>query len=168
MLSHQFVMAIMGDFNQDLLRSTIRIAEQKLSTMDIAESMKRKIFHFMVECAQSLCKTENSISNSEQSLFLISEQDHNYIVYLGCVISESETKNIMNAIDTVNKLENQQVIDRFYKELSTNGYIAQNALLVTLLDISKRTKDKINYEIKAIDNSSNFFCFKKSINNYNA
>lgn len=165
MVSQQFVVSIMGNLNQEFLKSIIKITDAKLSSLDLESTMKNRIFHFMVECTQNLCKIENEEKFSGNSLFLIGKSDNDYSVYLGSIFNKNDTKNIVELIEIVNGFNSQDVKDRFYNEISIKEKSKKNQMLLSLLSISKRTKEKINYDIFSIDDVNTFLSFKIIISN---
>jgi hypothetical protein len=165
MVSHQFVVSIMGNLNQEFLKSIIKITDAKLSSMDIDATMKNRIFHFMVECTQNLCKIEDEDEFSSNSLFLIGKNGDDYSVYLGSIFSKNDTDTIIALIEKVNSFDTQDVKDKFYNEISINENSKKNQMLLSLLSISKRTKERINYDTFSLDAINNFLSFKIIISN---
>jgi hypothetical protein len=165
MVSHQFVMSVMGGFNQGFLLSLLNVTDKKLTSLEIDAGIKKKIFHFMVECAQNLSKIEQNEAFHNDNIFLIGKTNNQYSVYLGSAMKHSETDKIRELIDIVNGLETEEVKAKFYDELTTKELINQNPLLMSLLDISKKSKEKINYELIHIDGGNTFLSFKATISN---
>ena len=166
MVAHQFVMSIMGSFNQGLLLSLLNVTDKKLSSLEIDNTIKKKIFHFMIECAQNLSRIEQT--NNEltgDNIFLIGKNNDQYTVHLGSAMKKSESDNIQKLLDIVNGLETEEVKAKFYNELITKELANQNPLLMSLLDISKKTKEKIHYELIEIDSTHTFLSFKTTISN---
>lgn len=163
MMSQQFVMSVIGNINQELLRSVIKVTEKKLETSSMPESMKHRIFHFMIECSQNLCKTVNSDRESNTNIFLISKKDNDYFIYLGNMFETTEAEALIEIVDKVNSMNAVEVKDEFFKGLSKWNLDNQNSLLISLLDISKRTKEKIVYELMHVNEKNKFICFKTRI-----
>jgi|GEM_PF-4638200 len=165
MVAQQFVMSIMGSFNQGLLLSLLNITDKKLSSLEIDTTIKKKIFHFMIECAQNLSRIEQNDAFTGDNIFLIGKSNNEYTVHLGSVMKNSERDNIHELLSIVNKLETEEVKAKFYSELVTKELANQNSLLMSLLDISKKTKEKINCEWVQIDEENTFLSFKTTISN---
>jgi len=163
MISHQFVVSYMGNFNQDLLKSLINITEKKLKHIEEDPSVKNKIFHFMIECVQSICKVDDENELSNNFLFLIGKHNNNYVIHSGGVFSKKESYTLVNQINMVNALNNDEVKEKYYSELKQNQNDKESVLLISLLDISKRTKSKIEYAVQEISELSNFLSFKTII-----
>lgn len=165
MVTHQFVMSILGSFNQGLLLSLLNITDKKLSSLEIDTNIKKKIFHFMIECAQNLSRIEQNDEFTGDNIFLIGKSNDQYTVHLGSAMKSSEIDKIQKLLDIVNGLETEEVKAKFYSELITKELANQNPLLMSLLDISKKTKEKINYEMIQIDGENTFLSFKTTISN---
>lgn len=163
MISHQFVVSYMGNFNQDLLKSLINITEKKLKHIEEVPSVKNKIFHFMIECVQNICRVEEENELSNNFLFLIGKYNNNYVIHSGGMFSINETQTLINQINFVNGLNNEEVKEKYYDELKQKQKDKESMLLMSLLDISKRNKSKIEYAIHEINDFSNFLSFKTII-----
>lgn len=165
MVTHQFVVSIMGNFDQELLLSMLKMTDKKLTSMEIDHSIKKKIFHFMIECAQNLSRIEKTSEFVNNSIFLIGKNNDDYIVHLGSVIKSSEMASITAMIEKVNSIDTEEIKTQFYNELTNTEMVKNNSFLLSLLGISKRMKDKINYELIKIDDNNNFLSFKSTISN---
>lgn len=163
MISHQFVVSYMGHFNQELLRSLIKITEKKLNHIEEDKNVKSRIFHFMIECVQNICRIDEERSKASDFLFLIGKQANNYIIYSGGVFSGEESRSLIEQINIVNSLNSDEVKETYYNALKQNTIKKESFVLLSLLDISKRTKSKIEYAIQHVDSESDFLSFKTII-----
>lgn len=163
MVSHQFVVSIMGLFDQELLLSLINMTDKKLSGLEVQGSIKKKIFHFMVECSQNLLKVEKANIHSHNNIFLIGQDGDDYTVYLGSAISKENVAHILETIETVNTIQTEDIKKKYYDELTSVGFVDQNFLLLSLLSIAKKTRKKINYDLIQIDDSNSFLSFKMTM-----
>src|SRR4051812_25755819 len=105
MVSHQFVVSIMGMLDQELLLSLINITDKKLSGLEVQGSTRKKIFHFMVECSQNLLKGTANEKHSSNNIFLIGQEGDSYSVYLGSALHKSQLAGLLTAIAEVNMIE---------------------------------------------------------------
>src|SRR4051812_31659034 len=94
MVSHQFVVSVLGSLDQNLLLSLLKITDKKLTKLEVDQAMKKKIFHFMIECSQNLSKIEKYEKHQNKGIFLIGQKNDDYLVYLGSIIKNSETTKI--------------------------------------------------------------------------
>lgn len=167
MASHQFVVSIMGNFNQEFLKSLIKMTDNKLTTLDINESIKKRIFHFMVECAQNICRTDDKENQDGKSLFLIGKKQEDYSVFLGSVFDHQSANAITTLVDEVNTFSMPELKEKFYDEM-TREQTKKNNLLMSLLDLSKRTREKIRYERFPAGESNTFLSFQITLSNLKA
>lgn len=166
MASHQFVVSIMGNFNQDFLKSLIKMTDNKLTTLDINESIKKKIFHFMVECAQNICRSDDKELRDGNSLFLIGKKGEEYSVFLGSVFDTGAIQTITALVDEVNALTVPELKEKFYEEMTKKT--PQNPLLMSLLGLSRRTKEKVRYEKFPAGDTNTFLSFQITLSNLKA
>lgn len=164
MSSHQFVVSIMGNLSQDFLKSLIKMTDNKLSNLDVNTSIKQRVFHFMVECAQNLCKIDQDNKSVNNSLFLIGKKGEEYSVYLGSVFRNEETTDLISTINKVNNIDPADLKENFYNEILKNKS-GENQLLMSLMDLYKRTKEKIHYDEFPLDAESKFVSFKITLSN---
>lgn len=167
MASHQFVVSIMGNFNQEFLKSLIKVTDNKLTTLDLNESIKKRIFHFMVECAQNICRTDDKDNQDNKSLFLIGKKNEDYSVFLGSTFDQQSATAITELVDEVNGFTMPELKEKFYDEM-TREQSKKNNLLMSLLDLSKRTREKIRYEMFPADGTNTFLSFQITLSNLKA
>ena len=166
MVSQKFVVSMMGFFDQqDLLLSLINLTEKKLTGLEVQDSIKRKIFHFMVECSQNLLKIEKDSKEADNNLFLISQEGNDYSVYLGSIVDKESVDPILETIKQVNQIDEADLKKKYYDELASKEIVNQNRILLSMLSISKKTKKKIDFELINISESKCFLSFKMTITN---
>jgi hypothetical protein len=165
MVSHQFVVSIMGTFDQELLLSLINITDKKLTGLEVQGSIKKKIFHFMVECSQNLLKGEKTGINSHNNIFLIGQDGDDYSVYLGSALPKAELAPVLKAIAEVNTIEAGGIKKKYYEELTSADLVDQNFILLSMLSISKKTKKKIDFDLIDINEDTAFLAFKMTMTN---
>ncbi len=166
MVSQRFVVSMMGFFDQqDLLLSLINLTDKKLTGSDVQDSIKKKIFHFMVECSQNLLKIDKSQERSDNNLFLISQEGNDYTVYLGSKIDKNIVGSILDTITEVNKINSSDIKKTYYDELVSKEIVNQNLILLSMLSITKKNKQKLEYEHIPIDDKTSFLSFKMTITN---
>src|SRR5690606_14583039 len=116
MVSEKFIVSMIGLFDQDLLLSLINATDKKLSGMEVQPALKRKIFHFMVECSQNLINLEKS-NAAHNNIFLIGQENEGYSVYIGSVISKEKLAHVLDTIKVVNDTDISEIKEKYYNEL---------------------------------------------------
>jgi hypothetical protein len=135
MVTHRFVISIIGFFDQELLLSLIQLTDKKLSHLEVNNTIKKKIFHFMVECSQNLLKVEKNSQDPNSNIFLIGQEGDTYIVYLGSYISKKRLEPVLQTIEKVNHIEESEIKKKYYEELASMEAINQVFLVLSLLRI---------------------------------
>ncbi len=148
---HKFLIAYMGTFNQGILKSMMNVLERKLDSSEQNINVKKKIFHFMVECVQNICGTENK-NYAAKFIFLIGKGKEGYSIFSAGTFSSERADKIKKHIDFINGLKRETMKETLYKELLSDTVDPDKMLMISLLDISKRTGQKLSYEVKEKDN----------------
>jgi len=163
MVNQKFVVSLMGNFDQDLLLSLINITENKLSGMDVHDSLKRKIFHFMVECSQNLLKSDKESDVLSDNIFLIGQEGESYNVHLGGILPKATVQNLIETVEEVNTLKRSDLRKSYYDRLFVTKLGSDNLLLLSMLSIARKTGQNIDYELIELDEVNSFLSFKTSI-----
>ncbi|MGZ3862953.1 MAG: DUF6272 family protein [Bacteroidia bacterium] len=163
MVSRQLVMSYMGKFDHELLKSLINLIERKLTALHADDSVRRKILHFIIGCAQNFSKMEMLPHNNEDCIFLIEKSGTDYIIHLGARLGVLEIAFFKKSIDKVNSLDTDEVKSVFYDELSKTVDSYENYMMMSLLDIAKRTRQKISYDVINLNETYKFLVFKIQI-----
>lgn len=166
MVKQQFVVSLLGYFDQELLLNLLRITDKELSNQEVEGAIKRKIFHFMVECTQNLLKISHTPEfTGHKNIFLIGQQGNDYTVHLGGPLKRGNVDLLLEAISEVNDIEDTEIKQKYLDQLRSTEVLDKNSLLLSMLSISKKTKKKIEYDLIDIDDTSSFLSFKMTISN---
>ncbi len=166
MSTHNFMLCYKGNFSQNMIKSILAMTEKKMNTAEEDIVVKKKVFNVLVECLQNISKSSVMVEGA-QSLLMIGKVDDNYEIYTGNVITQNkkdEVKQILNSIASSGKEE----LKNLYKLLMINNSLFNiNSIEVALIDIAKKTGNKIEFEFKDLDETTSFFSLKTSIARYN-
>lgn len=142
------------------------MTEKKMNNVEEDIIVKKKVFNVLVECLQNISKSSMMVEG-EQSLLMIGKAGENYEIYSGNVVSKNkknELKQILNSITSFGKDE----LKRFYKLLMINDSLFNsNSIEVALIDIAKKTGNKIEYDFKDLDENNTFLSIKTVITREN-
>lgn len=166
MSDHNFMLCYKGNFSQNMIKSILSMTEKRMNSVEEDIVVKKKVFNVLVECLQNISKSSVMIEGTH-SLLMIGKVDGNYEIYSGNIISKnkkSELKQILNSISSFGKEE----LKRLYKLLMINNTLFNNnSIEVALIDIAKKTGNKIEFDFKDLEDLTTFFSLKTTINREN-
>jgi hypothetical protein len=167
MKDHNVMISFKGEITSNLLSSILISIESKLDIIEEAPRVKKKVFNVLVECLQNLyhhiddCQECNGQDND--AIFMLSSHSGYYNVYTGNYILTKHVPELKSKIDKVNEL-NKEELKTYYKAVLRNGQMsAKGGGGLGMIDIARKSGQKLEYSFMSLDNHSSFFTLKVKI-----
>ncbi len=158
-----------GEVDQSVTKSFTSLIERNLASSEESLPLKKRVYHVMVECLQNICKhsddmlTGESISSGE-GIFIVAKDEDSYIIVSGNAVYNNKISPLIESINHINSLtpENLKIYHR--QKLKESRFSDKVGAGLGLIDIAKKTQNKIDYSIKPISDLVDFFIMKFVIN----
>lgn len=162
------LLAFKGTITSDLLSSVFQIMESKMEDLNDSPATKKKVFNVLVECLQNLYHhiddfdNDNTIfettrGDKKSAIFSISRHEDHYNIVTGNFIYPRNVDEITSKITHINSLDRDQ-LKAYYKEILGNGKLSEKGGGgLGLIDIAKKSRNKLGYSFKEIDKDYSFF-----------
>jgi hypothetical protein len=165
---HNFIFTYRGTMSHTIVKNVLALTEKKIDAMNEDGNIKKKIFGVMINCLQTICSPQKKMSTIEESLFMIDKSKSGYTIYTGVTISTDSSLHLINSIDHINNLSNQllsgyrkeKLLD--FKQIETSFDL--NEVVLGLVNIAKKSGEKITYNAEQLDNDRSFFTLQIEIN----
>ena len=162
MEKNNILLSFKGDITSDLLTSILQIMENKMENMQEEPKTKKKVYNVLVECLQNLYHhmddaTNENGDNFRSAIFMISKKEACYSIITGNYISKESVSGLKSRLDEVNSLSKDQLKD-YYKTILNNGEMSlKGGGGLGMIDIARKTGEKLEYDFLDIDNKVSFF-----------
>jgi|TARA_B100001094_G_C18195482_1_gene810488 hypothetical protein len=160
------LLAFKGTVTSGLLDSVFQIMESKMVDLNDSPATKKKVFNVLVECLQNLYhhiddfdkdNFMDASGSKKSAIFSISRNDEAYNIVTGNFIYPKNVQEVTNKIDHINSLERDE-LKAYYKEVLNNGKLSEKGGGgLGLIDIAKKSRSKLQYSFKEIDDDYSFF-----------
>ncbi|MDC3389597.1 SiaB family protein kinase [Flavobacteriales bacterium] len=161
------LLAFKGTVTSELLESVFQIMESKMDDLNDSPATKKKVFNVLVECLQNLYHhiddfdNENVVVNSagdkKSAIFSIIRNEDAYNIVTGNFIYPKNVEDVTSKIDYINSL-NRDELKAYYKEVLNNGELSEKGGGgLGLIDIAKKSRNKLQYSFREIDEDYSFF-----------
>ena len=161
------LLAFKGTITSELLSSVFQIMESKMDDLNDSPATKKKVFNVLVECLQNLYHhiddfgNENvfleSSGDKKSAIFSIIRNDDAYNIVTGNFIFPKNVDDITEKINYINSL-NRDELKEYYKEVLNNGKLSEKGGGgLGLIDIAKKSRNKLQYSFREIDDDYSFF-----------
>lgn len=168
MQSRDLMLAYDGEVTQQLTKAFASLAEQSLNKEEEDNSVKRKVFHVMVECLQNVCKHTDDITTGEQAIpgngiFLVGRSDDFYTITTGNTVGADKIEGISNLLNEINELDHDGIKALYKKQLKEARLSEKGGAGLGFIDIAKKTGQKIGFNFIEVNDRSAFFLLKVKV-----
>ena len=147
-----YLLIIYGPVNQDVIISTIRLAETKLKLQQFPPTLISKAKTICAEILQNITKHQIK-HEAHQPYLIIGSQDNDLCIYSGNIISENSRNNITAKLENYSNVKDKD-FKNFYVDAFKNSTLTEegNAGL-GLLDVLYRSNRNVKYKIEKVAES---------------
>ncbi|MGD1844338.1 MAG: SiaB family protein kinase [Salibacteraceae bacterium] len=146
-----------GDFNQDTFIPVLRMIENNMRDKLDKYSLKRMVYHVMVELLQNIYHHGKVIDDRRDGIFIVSAADSHYLIQAGNFIDNSEIEDFQRQLEIVNRLGRDELKELYKKTLAEGKVDEVNGAGLGLIDIRRDTTNPLEFTFLPIDDSTSFF-----------
>ena len=160
-------LVFLGEFNHEITKMFTTMSERELGRKREEKSTTRKVYHVMVETLQNISKHSDDITGIENNigngLFLIGQKDNIYYVITSNRVANPKMESIEAAIKQVNSLNKEELNTLFKKTMKEGKISDKGGAGLGLIDIARKTGNKLEHEFLPLDNEYSLFILKVEI-----
>jgi 5'-deoxynucleotidase YfbR-like HD superfamily hydrolase len=156
------MLSFKGDITSELLTSILQIMESKMDNLQEEPKIKKKVYNVLVECLQNLYhhmedETPAETERIRSAIFMIGKVDGQYNIITGNYIKAGNVVILKKRLDDINALTREELKD-YYKEVLNNGEMSmKGGGGLGMIDIARKTGQKLNYNFMPVDDKYSFF-----------
>ena len=165
---NNIMLSFKGDITSELLTSILQIMESKLDNLQEEPKIKKKVYNVLVECLQNLYHHMDEIAPDQSdkirsAIFMIGKVDRQYNIVTGNYIKNENIEELKKLLDGINGLNKDELRD-YYKAVLNNGEMSmKGGGGLGMIDIARKTGEKLNYDFSPVDNTYSFFSLNVKI-----
>lgn len=169
MEKNNILLSFKGDVTSELLTSILQIMENKMDNMQEEPKMKKKVYNVLVECLQNLYHHMDDVADAagdinRSAIFMIGKLNNAYTITTGNYILGENVNGLKGRLDEVNALSKEE-LKEYYKKVLNNGEMSlKGGGGLGMIDIARKTGEKLEYNFLEIDNKVSFFTLNIKIN----
>jgi hypothetical protein len=168
MQSKNIVLAYKGNISEELFNSLLQIAESKLGKIELKYKTRKKIFNILVEILQNVFHhIDGEEGDDNQDLlsivFLLSKYDSDYKIITGNHILQSKVDELKSRIDFINTMNEEELRSVYRQNLYDGDVSEKGGAGLGIIDIARRSGEKIVYNFKKVDDFYSFFSLEVKI-----
>jgi glycerol-3-phosphate responsive antiterminator len=162
------IIAYKGSINAEIIADTLSLVEAKLYDEMEQSLTRKKVYNVLVECLQNLFHHVDSVPgvNNEDNfgVFILSKTDVGFRVSTGNMVNGQKKEILKQKIDKINSLDKEE-LKEFYKFVLNNQMFSdKGGGGLGLIDIARKTGNKLEYTFTPFNESFDFFTLSATIN----
>jgi hypothetical protein len=158
------LLAYKGSITTELITNVLEVIESKLEDFKTASAIRKKVYNVLVETLQNLFHHIDDLPEEVKDEFdarfgvlVISREGDYYRISTGNFIDNSRVKPLKEKIDQINTLSREELKDMYKYVLNHQKVSAKGGGGLGLIDIAKKTGNRMKYEFSRYDEKYNFF-----------
>ena len=158
------LLAYKGSITTDLINSVLEDIEEKLEGADEEAKVRKKVYNVLVESLQNLYhhveELPEAIKNEFDSKFgvlVIAKVNDTIKISTGNFITSEKIKFLKDKIDKINSLSKDELKDMYKFILNHQKLSAKGGGGLGLVDIARKTGNKLEYTFQHYEDDYYFF-----------
>ena len=170
MEQEKIILSFNGVVTADVLTAVLDIMETKMTQLDESSKTKKKVFNVLVECLQNLyhhideCIFDmNELRRHKSALVMVVRNEKSFLIQTGNYIDNALVKDLDAKLQKINSLDKEHLRE-YYREVLGNGFITEKGTAgLGMIDIARKSGNKLEYEFLEIDKHFSFFSLNVKI-----
>lgn len=166
MTKNNIILSFKGELTSELLDSLLQIIETKMEKMQEEPKIRKKVFNVLVECLQNLYHHTDEMNEGgvrKPVLLMIGRDSEKYSISTGNFILNEKVEGLRNRLEEINSLNKEELKLYYQNALNTNEISAKGGGGLGMIDIARKSGDKLNYGFKPLNDNHSFFSLEVNI-----
>ncbi len=158
------LLAYKGSINSDLITNVLDVVESKLEEAKSVSAVKKKVYSVLVESLQNLYHHIEDLPADMREkyekrfgILVVSKIDSVYRISTGNFVSSEKVNQLKQKIDEINSLSREELKDMYKYVLNHRKISDKGGGGLGLIDIAKKTGNKLEYNFKSYNKDFYFF-----------
>lgn len=141
----------------------LMLLEKEMETAEFGFVGRKRLFMFVLESLQNVSRHSNGTAHSNMSLVVYSKQSGGYTVTTGNVISTANIEDLKKRLDEINNLATDEIRNVYRQMLSNSEFSSKGGAGLGLIEMAKKTGNKLDYDFLNIDDQNSYFILSKTV-----
>ena len=161
------ILSYRGILTLNVLNALLEILEAKIKQLDVGVNKERRTVRILVECFQNLYHHLDAATitkeDGENVLIVVKKFKNGFIIRTGNLILVEDVPNLRRRLAMVNALDTDELRELYRIKLKNDGRTVNGTAGLGLIDIARKSKNKLDYEISEVDSNYSFFCLNVEV-----
>jgi len=141
----------------------LMLLEKEMENSEFGFVGRKRLFMFVLESLQNVSRHSNKSEHANMSLVVYSKTDNGYTVTTGNVLPTSGINDLKVRLDEINNLDTSEIRSVYRQMLSTAEFSTKGGAGLGLIEMAKKTGNKLDYDFVPIDDNFSYFILSKTV-----
>lgn len=172
MEQENILLSFKGVVTSDLMTSILQIMETKMTSLEESPRTRKRVFNVLVECLQNLYHhieendlglLRSEVQDARSAVFLIAREEHYFHIRTGNYIDKHSAEALTLKLEKINGMDKDALKVHYQEMLNMGSISGKGTAGLGLIDIARKSGNKLEYEMIPISESNHFFCLNVRI-----
>lgn len=151
--TNRLVMAYKGQLTEEVISNTLGFIEQKIKQFAAPARIRRKVFSVLVEALQNIFWHGRQYGQplEPEAEVQVYQQGEDYLLVTGNWIEAHKAVDLKRRVELISAMSQDELNDNYRRILATKAKTSPQGSGVGMLDIARRTGNKIELIIDKIE-----------------
>jgi hypothetical protein len=141
----------------------LMLLEKEMENSEFGFVGRKRLFMFVLESLQNVSRHSNKSQHANMSMVVYSKNNNGYTVTTGNVLPTSSINDLKVKLDDINNLESKEIRNVYRQMLSTSEFSSKGGAGLGLIEMAKKTGNKLDYDFVPIDDEYSYFILSKTV-----
>jgi hypothetical protein len=142
----------------------LMLLEKEMENSEFGFVGRKRLFMFVLESLQNVSKHTEQNQHADMSLVVYSKTNSGYTVTTGNVLPSSNINDLKSKLEEINNLQPDEIRKVYRQMLSTSEFSTKGGAGLGLIEMAKKTGNKIDYDFVDLDDNFSYFILSKTVN----
>lgn len=163
MMKERLMFVYRGIVTNENSESLLMLLEKEMENSEFGFVGRKRLFMFVLESLQNVSRHSDHNQYAEMSLVVYSKTGAGYTVTTGNVIETDKIDDLKSKLEEINKLDSGEIRNVYRHMLSNAEFSSKGGAGLGLIEMAKKTGNKLDYDFIKLDDSFSYFILSKTV-----
>lgn len=163
MMKERLMFVYRGVVTNENSVNLLMLLEKEMENSEFGFVGRKRLFMFVLESLQNVSRHSNKSHHAGMSLVVYSKTNTGYTVTTGNVLPMASITDLKVKLDEINNLETGEIRNVYRQMLSTSEFSTKGGAGLGLIEMAKKTGNKLDFDFVPIDDEYSYFILSKTV-----
>jgi hypothetical protein len=164
MMKDHLMFVYRGVVTNDNSIPLLMLLEKEMEDSEFGFLGRKRLFMFVLESLQNVSRHSDMNHHADMSLVVYSKTGNGYTVATGNVMPVAGINDLKEKLHEINQLHSKEIRKAYRQALSTAELSSKGGAGLGLIEMAKRTGNKVDYDFVQLDKDFAYFILSKTVN----